>query len=157
MNKQIYLAGGLFNAGEMIHNLYLEKHLKLLGYEVILPQREGLKHFKNDKLDLEAIVKECTLFAMDRKNTYVGCIDGTDADSGTAVEYGLAIASKGKAIIYRTDFRTDFSKEIGVNAMFTGNNTVIIYEPAFLTELSQIDNFYENLAKRIIKAIESKS
>lgn len=33
----IYLAGGLFNAGERLHNLYLEKHLLARGWKVILP------------------------------------------------------------------------------------------------------------------------
>ena len=44
--KKLYLAAGLFNAGERLHNLYLEKHLNMLGYEVILPQREALKFFQ---------------------------------------------------------------------------------------------------------------
>lgn len=43
--KKIYLAGGLFNAGERLHNLHLEKAFKDLGYDVILPQREALRHF----------------------------------------------------------------------------------------------------------------
>lgn len=43
--KKIYLAGGLFNAGERLHNLHLEKAFKDLGYDVILPQRKALRHF----------------------------------------------------------------------------------------------------------------
>lgn len=112
----IYLAGGLFNAAERTHNLLLEKELLKLGRKVILPQREALKHCLNAKFDLASVRKECRNSAKDRKNIYVGNADGADADSGTCVEYGIAIEN-GEAIVYRTDFRTDVEREIGVNGM----------------------------------------
>lgn len=152
---KIYLAGGLFNAGERFHNLYLEKYLKLLGYEVILPQREALKAFDGKSFDVKAIVKNCRDACLDSQNIFVGSADGADSDSGTSVEYGISITSAGKAIVYRTDFRTELSKELGVNAMLTGEGTVFIYLPCFFTELSQVDVYYRELAEKIHEAIIS--
>lgn len=153
--KKIYLAGGLFNAGERLHNLYLEKHLKALGYEVILPQREALKAFNGESFDVKAIVKNCRDSSSDPEYMFVGNADGPDSDSGTCVEYGFAIASIGRAVIYRTDFRTAPDRELGINAMLTGEGTVFVYEPCFFTELEQVENYYRELANKIHKAISS--
>lgn len=146
---KIYLAGGLFNAGERLHNLYLEKWLKHRGHEVVLPQREALNFFKNGLFDVKGIVKDCKEKSCDPNSIYVGSADGADADSGTAVEYGMAIIATGQAIVYRTDFRTAIERELGVNAMLCAEGTQFIYEPCFFTELEQVDNYYIKLAKAI--------
>lgn len=149
----IYLAGGLFNAAERLHNLLLEKYLKALGHKVILPQREALRFFNGKVFDVAGIVASCRQQCTNRDNVYVGSVDGPDADSGTAVEYGMAIISTGRAIVCRTDFRTAPEKEVGVNAMFKAEYTEFIYEPCFFTELDQVEAYYEGLASRIDKAI----
>lgn len=150
----IYLAGGLFNAPERLHNLFLEKHLKTLGYNVILPQREALKFLKNDMFDAEGVVNDCQKHSIDKKKIYVGCIDGADADSGTSVEFGLTIGATGRAIVYRTDFRTAPEKELGINAMFRAKGSTVIYYPCYFTELDQVEEYYAKLAKKINKAIK---
>lgn len=152
--KTIYLAGGLFNAGERSHNLHLERWLKKLEYTVILPQREALKFAEGDHFNIPSIVAECARFAMDSNVIYVGCIDGADADSGTAVEYGMAIAATERAIVYRTDFRTALHKEVGVNAMFTAEGTRFIYLPCYVTELQDVDAYYQVLARKIQETIQ---
>lgn len=149
----IYLGGGLFNAGERLHNLYLEEHLKRLGREVILPQREALRFFADGKFNLDEVVTNCRQQCSSKKKIYVGNVDGTDADSGSAIEYGIAITATGYAIIYRTDFRTATEKEVGVNAMFRAKETTFIYEPCFFTELDQVDKYYTELARKIDAAI----
>jgi len=148
----IYLAGGLFNAPERLHNLYLEKHLKALGCEVILPQREALKRFNGQTFDVAGIVRDCSKTAQHADVLVVASADGPDADSGTSIEYGMAIAKTGRAIVYRTDFRTDREREIGFNAMFSGEGTVFVYKPCFFTELEQVEEFYAGLAKEIHEA-----
>lgn len=150
----LYLAGGLFNAGERLHNLYLEKHLKILGYEVILPQREALKFFETDHFNVAGIVEDCGLSAMSHKNLYIGNADGADADSGTCVEYGMAIIATKRAIVYRTDFRTAPEKELGVNAMLNVVGTKFIYFPCFFTKLNEVDAYYQSLAQKIHEAIQ---
>ena len=153
MKKRLYLAGGLFNAGERLHNLYLEKALKELGYVVILPQREALKHFDGKGFNVPGIVESCSKSCSSVKNLFVGNADGSDSDSGTCVEYGIAINSTGKAIVYRTDFRTAEDRELGVNAMLKAKGTTFIYEPCYFAELEQVDSYYRALAKKIDKAI----
>jgi len=155
---KLYLAGGLFNAGERLHNIYLEKALVELGHEVILPQKEAVKHFSSEGIpDLDAIVRECISSCKDNNVLFVGCLDGADADSGTSVEYGIAIAKTGRAVLFRTDFRTDMDKEVGINAMFKGERSVLVYEQAVFTELSEVEGYYKNLAMRISEAVQSVS
>ena len=129
--KKIYLAGGLFNAGERLHNLHLEKAFKDLGYDVILPQREALRHFDGKIFNVSDIVESCSNCCSDINNLFVGNADGSDSDSGTCVEYGIAISSNKRAIVYRTDFRTAEEKELGVNAMLKAKKTIFVYEPCF--------------------------
>ena len=155
MVKKLYLAGGLFNAGERLHNLFLEKYLKDFGYEIILPQREATKFFVGENFDIKGIVKDCQGSSLSPDNIYIGSADGPDADSGTCVEYGLAIASTGQAVVYRTDFRTDLDREIGVNGMLNLEGTRFIYAPCFFTDLDQVEEYYKNLAYAIHEAIEA--
>lgn len=149
----IYLAGGLFNAGERLHNLYLEKHLKVLGYDIILPQREALKFFDGVNFDVAKIVNDCTVSVTNPQNLYVGQADGADTDSGTSVEYGMAIVATGRAIVCRTDFRTVLEKEVGINAMLTGDGTRFIYFPCYFTDLQEVEPYYANLAQKIHEEI----
>ena len=157
MKKNIYLAGGLFNAAERVHNIHLEECLKEIvkhDRKIILPQREASKFLKNDKFDINAVKKACKKHASDPDNICVICADGSDTDSGASVEYGIAITATKKAVVYRTDFRTDFKKELGMNSMLTLEGTKIIYLPCYFTEIFQVRVFYYKLAKKILKAIE---
>lgn len=154
---KIYLAGGLFNSGERLHNLFLEKYLKELGYDVVLPQREALKAFNGKAFDVKKIVRACRAESADPENILVGCADGADSDSGTCVEYAFAIAATGRAVVYRTDFRTALDRELGINAMLTGDGTEFVYEPCFFTELSEVGPYYKGLAIKIDEAIKKIS
>ena len=152
--KMIYLAGGLFNAAERLHNLFLEKHLVILGYTVILPQREALRFFKDGVFNTKALAHNCQNYCANSNVIYVGCIDGADADSGTSIEYGIAAIVHGNTIVYRTDFRTALEKELGINAMFSLGRTVQVYNPCYFTHLTQVDDYYHTLAQEIHAAIE---
>lgn len=151
--KLIYLAGRLFNAGERLHNLYLEKYLKQLGYSVVLPQREAAKFFDGKTFNMDALVQDCMMHSANRKSICIANIDGPDADSGTAFELAVAIVSTGRAVVYRTDFRTDMDKELGVNAMLRAPGTHFVYDPCFFTKLEEVDSYYWGLAQRIHQAI----
>ena len=153
--KRLYLAGRLFNAAEQLHNLMLEKFLKLLGYQVILPQREALRFMHDGKLDLPGLVEDCRRTSANPENVYVGNIDGPDADSGTCVEYGIAIQATGRAIIYRTDFRTSEQHELGVNGMLKLQTTRLVYHPSALTDLASVEDYYRSLAGKIHEAVTS--
>ena len=150
MSKPIlYLAGGLFSAGEQLHNLYLERALKELGYKILLPQRDA------GGLSSTDVVCYCQQACISPSVLLVGNTDGADADSGTAVEYGIAITITGRAVLYRTDFRTDEKNmENNVNIMFTIGRTRFVYCRASLTDLDQADEYYQTLAQHIDAAIK---
>lgn len=150
----LYLAGGLFNAGQQMHNLYLEKHLVRLGFKVILPQREALKFRTGEHLDLDRVSAHCRRQCRNPQNLFVGCLDGADADSGTAVEFATAIESTGRAIVYRTDFRTDQARELGVNAMFKVEGSIVLIHECHITEFEDIDAYYAKLARLISEFVE---
>jgi nucleoside 2-deoxyribosyltransferase len=151
----VYLAGGLFNAAERLHNLYLERVLKRKGYEVVLPQREALRFFDGHAFDIPDIVRSCRESAADPDSICVASADGPDADSGTAVEYGIAITATGRAVVYRTDFRTAPDREFGVNAMMTAEGSSLVYELCYFTEFDEVNAYYEKLADSIHQAIRS--
>ena len=155
MVKEIYLAGGCFNAAERMHNLLLEKQLQELGYTVVLPQRRALAFLNGDHFDLAAMAEDCKQSCTGKERVVVASIDGTHADDGTSVELGMAIVATGRAVVYRTDFRTAEEKEAGVNAMLKVNGVVYLYHPCYLAELSKATSFYKELAAKIHTAIQS--
>jgi len=150
----VYLAGGLFNAGERLHNLYLEKYLTKLGYTVILPQRRANQFIQEGIVSHRAIASDCREQCSRKDALYIGSVDGPDADSGTSIEYGIAITTNGKAIVYKTDFRLGGETNEGLNAMFLLNGTHFVYSPCFFTELSEVDEYYRSLAQAIHEEVK---
>ncbi len=151
---KLYLAGGLFNVAERCHILNLEDRLKRFGHELILPQREALKFHdpSTGKFHVPSIVTDCRKAVENPANLGVFCGDGPIGDDGTAIEFGHAMTATGRAIVYRTDFRTDLEREVGVNAMWQQEGSIFIYYPCFVTELDQVSTYYGELAQRIHEA-----
>jgi nucleoside 2-deoxyribosyltransferase len=153
-NIKIYLAGPLFGIADRHHNLLLALRLESLGYEVILPQKEALKFTNGSSFDLRKIVENCSSEAM-KSDCIVANVDGADADSGTAIEIGIGVATamasiprKPVIICIRTDSRTDIEREKGMNAMIQLADRVI-YKPALVNTLDQVHEFYANLANEM--------
>ena len=163
--RTIYLAGPLFGIADRHHNLLLARELELLGYMVILPQKEALKFFKEGKFDLVAVCESCLKDAI-TSDVVVANIDGPGADDGTSIEVGIAITAKRNdrynafqqplVICVRTDFRTASDREVGINAMFRLSDR-IIEKPAYANSLEEVEKFYEELAKEIDAAIKSRA
>lgn len=173
----LYQAGGLFNAAERRHNSELERCLKTAAQErdvdlqITLPQRTALRRFLSpgEGFDVAGIVQDCIQDAA--SHDYILCnTDGADADSGTSVEYGVALGQLvaqrllektgssavlkvPKVITYRTDFRTAPEKEVGLNAMLKATGTTHIYHPCFAVERQEFDAFYDSLAGKIVAAM----
>jgi len=154
IKEKLYLAGGLFNAGQRVHNILLERSLIFLGHEVILPQREALKFFNGIAFDIAGIVQDCRARCSQQDVICVTCSDGADADSGACVEHGIATTATGRAVVYRTDFRTALENETGLNAMLRGPETQIVYTPCFFTKWVEVEAFYDSLAEKIDAAIK---
>ncbi len=155
--KTIYLAGGLFNAGEQVHNLLLRLSLSKYGFKVILPQIEAEKFKRDDgTLDMQKVVEDCYSHVEDPLTLVVANMDGVDAESGTVAEVATAHAVNGYAIMYRTDFRTCPEHEAGVNAMFRYLKPSIIYCPFHLSSIYEVEDNYDKLALRIVETIITK-
>ncbi len=170
----IYLAGPLFCLADRHQNLLLAKELEELGYLVILPQKEAIKFFDGTKFDVMGICKDCRSQSMNCQ-VVVANIDGSDADSGTSTEVGMAHATamiaksllaaasispgvqllpnKPVVICFRTDFRTSIENEVGYNAMFNLADK-IIYKPAYVNSFEEVAAFYRELAQEIDEAIK---
>lgn len=176
----MYIAGGLFNVAERAHNATLEKTLieaarkNNINLKTTLPQRTAMQRYIPDeeRFDVSGIVSDCEIDSA--THDYILCnLDGPDADSGTAVELGIArgqeIANRNlanfkggsiqgvnvpKIITYRTDFRTSIENEMGVNAMLNPKDSEFIYHPCFEVELGGISEYYNGLASKIIDIVQ---
>ena len=155
---KIYMAGPLFDIASQMHNLSLAQCLESFGYEIILPQRDAIKLIEGDASypkndNVLAICMSCRKL-LSTCDVIVANIDGTDADSGTAMEVGIALESIHRPIVIcvRTDFRTDFNREIGINGMFLLADKTI-FKPPSLISLDNSEEFYNNLADEIDREI----
>ena len=151
---RLYLAGGFFNACERLHFLFLEKHLKLLGHEVILPQREERRHIDEENFNLEAIVNDCRRDVLDPLNLVIANSDYAVGNNGSEIKLDLAFTAKGAAITYRTDIRTDSARELRERRIPREKRECFLHQPADFTEMRDVDEYYERLAFHISEFID---
>lgn len=126
----IYFAGPLFNQAERVFNAYLTTKIENLGFQVFLPQRDGIElpeTLFNELSDQELSKK---IFYIDRNqilkaDIFLMILDGRGQDEGTCVELGIAHENKyinnhEKLLIgFLTDMRV-FAEKFRLNAMLTG-------------------------------------
>lgn len=147
---RIYMAGPLFTAGERSYNEYMCRELtKLLSkFEFVLPQVRAADIFANEigtkEELLRKVVDDC-LKQVEQADLILACLDGPDADSGTCVEVGYAIARNKDVLGYRTDFRV--SEADGVNAMLR-------YGCKDYVAASSLEVSPDQFLKRLAEAIE---
>lgn len=125
----MYFAGPLFNEAERAFNLELARRIEQLGFEVFLPQRDGVE---GDRAPYDRMAPEqrrAAMFALDRDQV-LGCdvflfvTDGRVPDEGAAVELGIAsthrlLTGTDRLIVgLRTDVRTTFATT-GLNPMIS--------------------------------------
>ena len=98
-NMRVYFAGPLFSEAERAFNLSLAEKLEARGYEVYLPQRDGVESKKPpyNKMSNDELQK--TIFETDRDNVlqadiFLFVLDGRVPDEGACVELGLAYGHK---------------------------------------------------------------
>ena len=127
---RVYFAGPLFSAAERVFNLRLTEKLEAKGYQVYLPQRDGVESQKPPYNQMDHHALQQAIFEMDRDNVFQADIflfvlDGRVPDEGACVELGLAYGQRhflgqDKLIIgLHTDMRGAFP-EAKLNAMLTG-------------------------------------
>lgn len=125
--KKVYFAGPMFNQAEKDFNLKMTKVLEDNGYEVFLPQRDGIEaallEGKSEdelvemifKLD-ESRVKEADIIFMN--------LDGRVPDEGACVELGIAFAEGKRCYGFKTDTRAA-ERSLDLNPMISGCMTKI--------------------------------
>ncbi len=120
--KRVYIAGPLFNQGEKDFNLRVAEVLEAHGYEVFLPQRDGIEAAMLEGKSEEELTE--MIFALDAEEVAKADIifmniDGRVPDEGACVELGIAYASGKRCYGFKTDTR---AVEIGleINPMITG-------------------------------------
>lgn len=120
--KKVYFAGPLFNQAEKDFNLELAELLEEYGYQVFLPQRDGIEAVLLEGKSEEELIK--MIFELDEGEVKKADIifmnlDGRVPDEGACVELGIAYASGKRCYGFKTDTR---SVELGMdlNPMISG-------------------------------------
>lgn len=132
----VYYAAPLFTLAEIEFNSNLvERMNKISNIEFIVPQERS--HLFSSKKDM---AKDC-FRQIDKCDLVLACMDGPDADSGTCVELGYAIAKNKKTICFRTDFRQ--GEENGANIM-------IVYGCTEYLLLNSLDYDLDMIAKTLV-------
>ena len=120
--KKVYFAGPMFNAAEKGFNLKVTQVLEEYGYQVFLPQRDGIEAAKLEGKTEEELVN--MIFPLDsgevRKADIVFMnIDGRVPDEGASVELGIAYGTGKRCYGFKTDARAvEFGLEM--NPMISG-------------------------------------
>lgn len=127
---RIYFAGPLFCEAERVFNLRLAEKLEAKGYQVYLPQRDGVESEKPQYNKTPNNELQKTIFERDRDKVYQADIflfvlDGRVPDEGACVELGIAYGQKhllqqDKLLVgLHTDMRGAFP-DGKLNAMING-------------------------------------
>ena len=107
--KRVYFAGPLFNQAEKDFNLAMTKILEEHGYQVFLPQRDGIEAVKLEGKTEEEVVR--MIFELDVREVRNADIvfmnlDGRVPDEGACVELGIAYGIGKRCYGIKTDART---------------------------------------------------
>ena len=139
------MAGPLFTTAERNHNEEMADLLSraLPGVEIVLPQNRAAQFMP----DLRAVTEDC-LRQIREADLVVACLDGPDADSGTCVEVGYAMALGVKVIGYRSDFRG--SEVGGVNAMLYYGVSDFVQTSSFKDSLRTLAFYVAVVAHRLL-------
>lgn len=116
---KIYFAGPLFSEAEKKFNQELTEKLELNGFNVFLPQRDGIEQNKTLYESMEPKEKRIAMFSLDRDkildaDIFLFILDGRVPDEGACVELGIAYTQKyiekkeKKLIGLHTDIRAAF-------------------------------------------------
>src|ERR1044071_5502017 len=127
---RVYFAGPLFCEAERVFNLRLAEKLEAKGYQVFLPQRDGVESKKPPYSEMASHELQQIIFETDRNKVlqadiFLFILDGRVPDEGASVELGIAYGQKhllqqAKLLIgLHTDMRGAFPGG-KLNAMING-------------------------------------
>ena len=120
--NKVYFAGPMFNQAEKDYNLKITKLLEEYGYQVFLPQRDGIEAARLEGKTEEELIK--MIFDLDagqvrKADILFMNIDGRIPDEGACVELGIAYGIGKRCYGFKTDAH---SVEMGLdmNPMISG-------------------------------------
>jgi hypothetical protein len=95
----VYLAGPLFSEAERRFNLELTHRLEALGFDVFLPQRDGVERDRPPFDTMAPEERRHAMFHLDRTrildaDVFLFVLDGRVPDEGACVELGIAYCQK---------------------------------------------------------------
>jgi nucleoside 2-deoxyribosyltransferase len=116
---RLYFAAPLFSEAELAFNAMLAADIEALGFEVFLPQRDGVEKDREPYASMSPGARRRAIFETDRDAVFASdvllfVLDGRVPDEGAAVELGLAYAHRaatgrpGTIIGLMTDSRAAF-------------------------------------------------
>ena len=144
--KRVYFAAPMFNQSEKDYNLKLTAVLEEFGYEVFLPQRDGIEAAKLEgkteqelidmifPLDVEEVLKADILFMN---------MDGRVPDEGACVELGIGYANGKRCYGFKTDTRT-IELGMDLNPMIAGCMIEIFRDFDGDRMIEQLRSYLEN-------------
>jgi nucleoside 2-deoxyribosyltransferase len=96
---RIYFAGPLFCDAERAFNLRLTEILEARGFQVFLPQRDGIESKKPPYSEMVIDELQQAIFKLDRDmilqaDIFLFVLDGRVPDEGACVELGIAYGQK---------------------------------------------------------------
>ena len=95
----IYFAAPLFSQAERRFNQALTEQLEAIGYQVFLPQRDGVEGDKPPYDQMPRAERRVAMFQMDatkimESDLFLFVLDGRVPDEGACVELGIAYTHK---------------------------------------------------------------
>jgi nucleoside 2-deoxyribosyltransferase len=124
-DMRIYFGGPLFSEAERVFNLRLAEKLEAKGFQVFLPQRDGVESEAKPIHELQRAIFERDRDQVLQADIFLFVLDGRVPDEGACVELGIAYGQKhllqqDKLLIgLHTDMRAAFP-EAKLNAMLIG-------------------------------------
>jgi len=147
---KIYLSAPLFTHVQRQWNRALAEGLKarIAGAEVILPQDYKFGQSYNNPKDFKRIFRAC-VEGVRQADVMVAVLDGADADSGTALEMGIAYERGIPIVGVRTDYRE--SQDRGLNLAVAGACTELLREMSFGEDMGQL---LKDLSGKVVAALK---
>ncbi len=121
--KKVFFSGPLFNQGEKDFNLKIVKVLEANGYQVFIPQRDGIEAAKMEGSKSEDELTEMVFNLNTDKLKWCNILfinlDGRAPEEGSSFELGFAYASGKRCYGLKTDTRS-FESRLDLNPLIGG-------------------------------------
>jgi hypothetical protein len=146
---RVYLAGPLFSEAELRFNARLTEQIEALGYQVFLPQRDGVEKGRPPYNGMTPDERRAATFELDRdqilaSDVFLFVLDGRVPDEGACVELGIAYTDRfldvphsksGNRLLIglQTDIRAAFI-QARLNAMLSVPLDLVVRSEAELLE-----------------------